>query len=106
MCVEIIHIDQDAIDDPRHPRPRPGALAELAMMPGAFVIRRRAGEHNETVARFHFTVRQSPVRRGHPGALPESERPGQPIERGHAVEGEFLLWTKDGNNGNWTYRPP
>ena len=83
--LDVVDVHQDAIDHPRNCRPSPGAFTGFAMPAWTFVIRRGRGQHDQTIARFHLAVRETPIFPKHPRAFTKSEHARQPVERGHAV---------------------
>src|SRR4029453_7072158 len=61
VALEVVHVHEDAIDDPGHRRPLAGLLAALPVAPGSLVVGCRRRQHDEAVAGQHFAVREAPV---------------------------------------------
>src|SRR5687768_12322220 len=52
---------------------------------GALIVRRRAGQHDESIPDRHFSVSKPPVGRREASCLRESKHFGQPFQGGNAV---------------------
>src|SRR5262249_51374327 len=61
MLVDVIDVDQHAVDDPRDVRPDTGALAMLAMALRALVVGTERRQHDHPVTRIHLGVTEPAV---------------------------------------------
>src|SRR5207302_6858007 len=85
MGIDVVDVDQHAVDDIGHRRPPLCRLAGIAMVTRCLVIGGWAGQHDDAVARLHFAMAQPAVLAQHAGALREAKRGRQPIHRGGTV---------------------
>src|SRR2546430_5436136 len=85
VWVDIVDVDEHAVDDVRDLGPALSLLAFLAVMLRPAIVGRGGGEHDHAVAGLHLAVAQPAVLAQHPGAFAKSERPGEPVHRRRSI---------------------
>src|SRR6185295_15075004 len=76
VALEVIHVHEHTIDDPRHRRPPASLFAHLPMALRAAVIRRGRRKHDQSFTGAHLAVREPSVRRRETCRLPKTEGAG------------------------------
>ena len=83
--VDVVHLDEHAVDHVRHLGHLPRLGRELAQALRAHVVGRRRREHDRPGSRLELRMRHGPVVVRESRLLAESEGARQPVDRGGAV---------------------
>ena len=80
VSIEVVHVDEDTVDNPRHRRPLAGLLAHFAMVFRTAVLGCRRRKHDQSVSRLHLAVCQLSIGRRETRRLSKAERAAQPFQ--------------------------
>ena|SRR5438132_5692210 len=75
VCGNILHVDEDTVDDIGDLGPAGGGFAMLSVMGRRLVVRRWCGQHHDTAAGFQLPVTQASGRVDNAGTFTEIESP-------------------------------
>src|SRR3989442_15647455 len=97
MGLDVVDVDQHAVDDVGDLGPFPRLLAFFAVALGPVVVRRGRGQHDHPFARLHLAMAEPAVSVEHPRALAKAKSLGEPAHR----RGSILL-SEHRNHGRIT----
>src|SRR4030088_1841225 len=69
--IDIVDVDQHAVDDVRNRGPFLGRLAALSVVARRLIVGRWSGQHDDAVAGLHFAMAEAAVLAEHPRPLLE-----------------------------------
>jgi len=82
---KVVHVNENAIDNPGHGRPPTSLLAHLPVSFRPLIVGRRRRQHDQSVTGRHLAVGESPVRRGKTHGFAEAECAVKPVEGRHPI---------------------